>query len=160
MSFVPRHLGLLPSTIPAGSFAQQPSTMRPSMRLFSSPADISHVGKARMEQIIEEYESGDSDFIVIDVRTEDEIINTGKLSPNTLTLPVQVIMQKNVFSLNNEDFEDVAGFEKPAPDTTLVFSCAAGIRSVYACQFASQAGYSKLINYAGGANEWFQPTRF
>ena len=70
------------------------------------------------------------------------------------------IMEKNVFALDEEDFEDITGFEKPAPDTTLVFTCAAGIRSVYACQFASQAGYSKLVNYMGGANEWFQPAAF
>jgi rhodanese-related sulfurtransferase len=162
MSFAARHLGLL-STTSAGNvspFAPQPWTGRQSMRLFSAPADITHVGKAKMEQIIEEYEAGDSDFVVIDVRTSEEIINTGKLSPNTFTLPVQVIMQKNVFALDDQDFEEVTGFEKPSPDTTLVFSCAAGIRSVYACQFAGQAGYSKLINYTGGANEWFQPTRF
>jgi rhodanese-related sulfurtransferase len=37
----------------------------------------------------------------------------------------------------------------------LVFSCAAGIRSVHAAQFAAQNGYTKLVNYKGGANEWF-----
>ena len=113
-----------------------------------------------MEQILEDYEAGNSDYVVMDVRTSEEILNTGKLSPNTLTLPVQIIMQRNVFALDEDDFEEITGFAKPSPDATLVFSCAAGIRSVYACQFASQAGYSKLINYTGGANEWFQPPYF
>ena len=96
-----------------------------------------------------------SQYVVIDVRTEEEVYGTGKLSPNVHTLPVQVIMQSNVFQMDPDDFEDFCGFEKPRPDETLVFSCAAGIRSVVACHFAAQAGFTNLVNYQGGSNEWF-----
>ncbi|CAB9513551.1 expressed unknown protein [Seminavis robusta] len=161
MSFAPRHLGLAAPTGVSVVVQQQQPWMRQPLRLFAasaSPPAIKHIGKAHMEELLEDYEAGDSEFVVIDVRTSEEILNTGKLSPSVHTLPVQIIMEKNVFALDEEDFEDLTGFEKPAPDATLVFSCAAGIRSVYACQFASQAGYSKLINYTGGSNEWFQPS--
>lgn len=119
---------------------------------------IRQIGKAEMKQIVDEYaESGreGSGYVVIDVRFEDEIQMTGKLSPNTITLPVPIIMQYNVFAMDAEEFEEVCKFEKPEMDETLVFSCAAGIRSQQAAFFAAKAGYTKLVNYAGGANEWF-----
>lgn len=120
--------------------------------------NIQHVSKPQMEEILEGYHEGgrqDSGYVVMDVRTDAEVLATGKLGPDVYTLPVQLIMQSNVFHLEPDTFEDVCGFAKPEPDETLVFTCAAGVRSVYACQFAAQAGYSKLVNYAGGANEWF-----
>jgi len=87
----------------------------------------------------------------------EQIQATGKLSPSVRTLPVEVIMQSNVFGLEDDDFEEVCGFPKPGLDDTIVFSCAAGIRSVYACQYAAQNGYSNLVNYVGGSSEWFSP---
>lgn len=119
----------------------------------SSTPPIRHIGKAEMQSLLD-MPDADS-LVVIDVRTPDEVASTGKLAPHVRTFPVQVILQTNAFALSEDDFEEVAGFEKPSLDQTLVFSCAAGIRSVYACQAASSAGYSKLVNYAGGANEWF-----
>lgn len=157
-SFAPRQCHIATSASPTMRTAQQQQTQ---WRLFSTQGpDIQHVNKAQMEELVEQYEDGDSDMIVIDVRTPEEVMDTGKLGDKVYTLPVQTIMQTNLFTLDEEDFEEIAGFEKPTPDTTLVFSCAAGIRSVYACQFASQGGYTKLVNYMGGANEWFQPAAF
>jgi len=37
-----------------------------------------------------------------------------------------------------------------------VFSCKAGIRSQQAAQFAAMSGYKDMVNYMGGADEWFQ----
>lgn len=111
-----------------------------------------------MEEIVEDYEEGgreESGYVVLDVREPNEVVFTGSLSPNTINLPLQLLAQQNVFSLDEDDFEEVCGFAKPTPDETLVFSCAAGIRSVQAAQFAAMNGYTKLVNYKGGANEWF-----
>ncbi len=132
-------------------------------KLFSSfgageGSSIQNVGKDEMEEILDDYESGgreESGYVVIDVREPHEIAFTGKLSPNTHTLPLGMIAQYNVFSLDADEFEEVCGFAKPEPSETLVFSCAAGIRSAHACKFAAQNGYSMLVNYKGGANEWF-----
>jgi rhodanese-related sulfurtransferase len=112
-----------------------------------------------MQEIIADFEQDgrvDSGYCVVDVRRPDEVAYTGKLCPSVPTLPVELIMQANVFELDEEEFEEVCGFSKPSMDETLVFSCAAGIRSVYACQYAAKAGYTNLISYAGGANEWFR----
>ena len=105
----------------------------------AAAVDISHIGKTEMQQILDDYEHGGRDgrteeeeessshtYVVIDVRTEPEIYATGKLSPAVHTLPLQVILQANVFQMDPDEFEDLCGFEKPTPDETLVFTCAAG----------------------------------
>jgi rhodanese-related sulfurtransferase len=138
-------------------------TPKAFMSSSSAPVDIKHIGKAEMEEILEDLEAGgreDSLYVVVDVRTGGEIANTGKLSPSVNHVPIEVIMESNVFQLDEDDFEAVCGFAKPMPDETIVFTCAAGIRSVYACKFAAQAGYSNLVNYVGGSNDWFQPPNF
>ena len=119
---------------------------------------IRQIGKADMAEILDDYETGraESGYVVIDVRGDEEVLYTGKVSPSTITLPLPIIMQQNVFALEDELFEEICGFEKPALDETLVFTCAAGIRSQHAAYSAAQAGYSNLVNYAGGANEWFR----
>jgi len=111
-----------------------------------------------MEEIVDEYEDAgreESLYCVIDVRTPAEVQATGALGDNVYNVPVQVLIEKNAFGMDEEDFEEEFGFAKPQMDETLVFSCAAGIRSVYACQTAAANGYTNLINYQGGANEWF-----
>eukprot|EP00980_Cylindrotheca_fusiformis_P027227 scaffold19424_cov142-Cylindrotheca_fusiformis.AAC.11 len=100
-----------------------------------------------MEEIIEDYEEGgreESGYVVLDVREPHEIEYTGKLSENTITFPLQKLAQYNAFALEEDDFEEIFGFEKPHLD-----------ESVHAAQFAAQSGYTKLVNYMGGAHEWF-----
>jgi rhodanese-related sulfurtransferase len=169
-----RQQGLTPTMMKSLQFASSSSSQTPSFhpvqqhrttRLFSSSGGgapkgptLQNIGKEEMEEIVEDYEQGgreDSGYVVIDVREMHEIEFTGKVSPNTLSLPLQKLMQLNVFELDEDEFEEICGFDKPTPDETLVFSCAAGIRSVHAAQFAAQSGYTKLVNYKGGANQWF-----
>lgn len=88
---------------------------------------------------------------------ESEVAMSGKVSPNTHTLPLSIVQSQMVFEMDEDEFEIVCGFPKPTPDETLVFSCAAGIRSKTACAYAAQGGYMKLVNYMGGAYEWFAP---
>ena len=121
---------------------------------------LQNIGKQEMEEILDDYENGgrlESGYVVMDVREENEIAYTGKISPSTITFPLQKLMQYNAFEMEDDEFEEVFGFPKPLPDETLVFSCASGIRSVYAAQFAARSGYTQLINYTGGASEWFNP---
>mmetsp|Transcript_16909 Transcript_16909/g.46758 ORF Transcript_16909/g.46758 Transcript_16909/m.46758 type:complete len:179 (-) Transcript_16909:1029-1565(-) len=156
----PRTIGLA-----SPSFYAAPISQR-CTRLFATGGgldddaiQLTHIGREQMEEILEDYEHGgreESGYIVIDVRERDEVEYTGQLSENTVTMPLQTIMGlNNAFELDEGDFENVFGFAKPTPDETLVFSCAAGIRSVHAANFAKASGYSNLVNYAGGANEWF-----
>ena len=138
--------------------ARAPTTQR----FMSSGIDLKHVRYAEMKALVDDYEELGRDgtnMVIIDVRNPEEIANTGKLSPNTITMPLPIIMQYGVFALDDEDFEELTGYAKPGLDETIVFSCAAGIRSVYAANYAAQqGGYSKLVNYMGGAYEWFAKT--
>lgn len=134
------------------------STRRLASSVGTGGNSITHIGKGKMEQILQNLEQEgreECQYCVIDVRNPDEIAYTGKLSPDVHTLPLPVIMQSNAFAMEPDDFEDEFGFRKPELDETLVFTCSAGVRSVYACQKAKQAGYSKLVNYSGGSSEWF-----
>ncbi|EEC50058.1 predicted protein [Phaeodactylum tricornutum CCAP 1055/1] len=165
MAFVANRLAVVGASNPAVSFSSTlyaPKAFRMSSSRASSTsgaaAPIKHIGKAEMQEILEDYEDGgteESRYIVIDVRGDDEVMYTGKLAPSVITLPIQVIMSSNAFQMDPDDFEEAFGFVKPDLDDTLVFTCAAGVRSVYACQAAARAGYSKLVNYVGGANDWF-----
>jgi len=160
---------ILGRSMSSGSCFMQSSVRSTSTRLFSSGGgdggsdggaiQLKNIGKEEMEEIVEDYEEGgreDSGYVIMDVRERNEVEYTGKVSPNTITLPLSLISEQNVFGMEDNDFEDLCGFPKPTIDETLVFSCAAGIRSVHAARFAAMNGYSKLINYTGGANQWFR----
>lgn len=124
----------------------------------SAAQDIRHIGKTEMKEIVGEFTSlgrEESNYCIIDVRNPDEVAYTGSLAAGVPTLPLPVIMETNAFGLDADEFAEQFGFDKPTMDEIIVFSCAAGIRSVYACQLAAPHGYTSLVNYSGGANEWF-----
>jgi thiosulfate:glutathione sulfurtransferase len=124
----------------------------------SSSVDIQHIDLDAMEEIVEDYENGgrsDSMYVIIDVRRPEEIAITGPISPHTYAIPIDVLVNQNVLEMDPIEFYQQFQFEKPTYDETIVFTCAAGRRSAYACTIAAEAGYTKLINYKGGSNEWF-----
>uniref|UniRef100_A0A7S1DE33 Rhodanese domain-containing protein n=1 Tax=Cyclophora tenuis TaxID=216820 RepID=A0A7S1DE33_CYCTE len=119
--------------------------------------DIKIVGKEGMEAILQDYEESgrdESGYIVIDVRNQDEVVATGKLSPSVVTLPLGQVVA-GAFSKSADDFEDSFGFDKPAVDETLVFTCLAGKRAQTAAETVKAMGYSQILVYGGGAKEWF-----
>lgn len=124
-----------------------------------TPFDVStfrSINKDKLKEILAEYKSREeSGMVLIDVRGEEEIMATGKISPVAETLPLPYIQQHRVFTMDEQEFLDNFGFEKPRLDETIIFTCKAGIRSKVACQIAIMEGYSEVINYSGGANEWF-----
>jgi len=118
---------------------------------------IPRINKSAMKEIIEDVENSsreESGYCIIDVRGKDEIQFTGKLNDVVETLPLPYIAE-GALVMDDEDFKEEFGFEKPSLDETIVFSCAAGIRSQHAGQFAKMAGYTDILDYMGGANEWF-----
>lgn len=136
--------------------------VRKSQAVFMSTGEqqqptLTHIEKAEMMEILSHVENGTGDvsYVVIDVRGFDEVASTGKLSESVHTLPLPVIASAGAFKLDEETFEEEFQFPKPKPDETLVFTCKAGIRSQQAAQFAAMSGYTKLVNYVGGADDWF-----
>jgi rhodanese-related sulfurtransferase len=124
-----------------------------------TPFDFStfrSINKDKLKEILAEYKTREeSGMVLIDVRGEEEIMATGKVSPVAETLPLPYIQQQRVFAMDEQEFLDNFGFEKPRLDETVIFTCKAGIRSKVACQIAIMEGYADVINYSGGANEWF-----
>lgn len=124
---------------------------------FSESPAMKEISKDDMADILEDYEEGgreDSGYIVLDVRNAPEVAATGPLSPHTQTLPLPAIID-GCFRLDEQEFKTAFGFDKPTMDETLVFSCAAGIRATRAAEIALGVGYTKVVVYKGGANEWF-----
>ena len=116
------------------------------------------VDKSQLQDILADYEAKGRDgsgYCVLDVRQPQEIAATGKISPSALNLPLALIEDGQILTKSDDDFEALAGFPKPSPNETLVFSCMAGIRSTRASLAAADAGYTNIINYRGGAKEWF-----
>jgi len=122
------------------------------------PPSIQSIGMMELQKILNDITNGNggSGYVVIDVRGEDEVAYTGKISSHANTLPLPLIAQMGAFAMEDEDFEESFGFVKPGMDETIVFTCKAGIRSMQAARLATMAGYSNLLNYSGGADEWFQ----
>lgn len=151
----PRSLGAL--AVSSGS-PIPPTSRQMSSDFDPSNVPITRINKEQMTEILEDVANGgreDSGYCVMDVRGEDEIAYTGKLSPVVETLPLPMIMEKSAFNMDDDDFEEAFGFAKPTMEETLVFTCKAGVRSTYGAQYAAMAGYTNLVEYMGGADEWF-----
>eukprot|EP00956_Cyclotella_meneghiniana_P017641 scaffold28929_cov71-Cyclotella_meneghiniana.AAC.19 len=120
-------------------------------------SSVPRIPREAMEEIIEDVANGgreDSGYVIMDVRGHDEIAQTGKLDDVVHTLPLPYIVE-GALSMDDDDFEEQFGFVKPSLDETLVFTCKAGIRSASAAKLAQMAGYTDILDYAGGSNEWF-----
>ena len=118
---------------------------------------LQRINKEAMTEIIEDVANSsreEAGYVIIDVRGQDEIGYTGKLDDVVETLPLPYIAE-GALTMDEDDFKDKFGFDKPSLDETIVFSCAAGIRSVHAAKFAQMAGYTNIVDYMGGAHEWF-----
>lgn len=83
----------------------------------------------------------DSDLFVLDVRTPAEFAS-GHI-PRAHLIPV-------------DELEDRLA-ELPAHDTRILVTCAAGGRSLQACQVLSEHGFTRLVNLAGGMHAWNGP---
>ncbi|GKY98558.1 hypothetical protein MPSEU_000812600 [Mayamaea pseudoterrestris] len=143
---------------PSSLMTQQTCAM--TTRLYSglSASDIPTIDKGDLQDILESLQASGregSGYCVMDVRNPDEVSATGPLGPSVNNLPLSLIVNGNIFSKSEEEFEAVAQFTKPSLDEMLVFSCAAGKRSAMASLAAAEAGYSNILNYSGGANDWF-----
>jgi rhodanese-related sulfurtransferase len=82
------------------------------------------------------------------------VAQTGKLDEVVYTLPLPYIVE-GALTMDEDDFEEQFGFVKPSVEETLVFSCKAGVRAASAAKLAEAAGYTDILVYDGGSNEWF-----
>lgn len=124
---------------------------------FGDGESVPRIDRDAMAEIIEDVANSSREecgYVIIDVRGHDEVAYTGKLDDRVHTLPLPYIAE-GALTMDEEDFSEQFGFEKPRLDETIVFTCKAGIRSASAAKLAQMAGYSDILDYAGGSNEWF-----
>eukprot|EP00540_Astrosyne_radiata_P010879 CAMPEP_0116842422 /NCGR_PEP_ID=MMETSP0418-20121206/11507_1 /TAXON_ID=1158023 /ORGANISM="Astrosyne radiata, Strain 13vi08-1A" /LENGTH=219 /DNA_ID=CAMNT_0004473029 /DNA_START=52 /DNA_END=711 /DNA_ORIENTATION=+ len=138
---------------------------QPQSRLFgtysipnSDRTVVVAAGLEEMEDIVEDFAMKgreESGYMVIDVRDADEMMMTGLMSQSIYCLPLYWIEQRGALEFDNEEFYERFGFDKPNPEETIVFTCAAGVQAEKAARVAARQGYKKLVYYTGGAVEWF-----
>ncbi|KAL3804522.1 hypothetical protein HJC23_002561 [Cyclotella cryptica] len=132
-------------------------TSRNMNSFFGDGESVPRINREAMAEIIEDVANSSREecgYVIIDVRGHDEVAYTGKLDDVVHTLPLPYIAE-GALTMDEEDFSEQFGFEKPRLDETIVFTCKAGIRSASAAKLAQMAGYSDILDYAGGSNEWF-----
>jgi len=93
---------------------------------------------------------------VVDVRNQDEVLETGKLKyglteAHTIPLPELELALK----LGEDEFRGKYNFQKPQETDEVIFSCRSGKRSVAASIIAERSGLRNVFNYTGGALDWF-----
>ena len=138
----------------------KPTLTQRSMSFFGSSPEGSgtpRINKDAMIEIIEDVSNSsreESGYVIIDVRGHDEVQMTGKLADVVETLPLPLIAE-GALIMDDDEFQEKYGFEKPRLDETIVFTCKAGVRSASAAQLARMAGYTDILDYMGGSNEWF-----
>ncbi len=112
-------------------------------------SSIKNIEKIELDSII-----NNNKFILIDVRDQKEIIETGMITKDAKNIPLKEISES--LKLDNDDWKKKYGFDKPTnqEEKFIIFSCRSGKRSLEACKIFSSYGIN-CMNYTGGANEWF-----
>ncbi|XKL62280.1 hypothetical protein PGB90_002113 [Kerria lacca] len=93
---------------------------------------------------------------LIDVREKSELLETGTL-PDSVNIPLAEV--ESALQLSNDEFENKYSKNKPINTATIVFSCRLGKRSEMAMQTAIKLGYTNVLNYSGGWNDWEKQTQ-
>jgi len=119
-----------------------------------SPPFITNINYEQLNKFIAQ-----NDSLIIDVRTKEELAATGIL-PNSINIPCMLIMSLYIlfytyaiciivdelsaaFELKPNAFFEKYNTSKPNKELSIIFSCAKGIRSLKACQYAADLGYKK-----------------
>ncbi|XP_072763836.1 rhodanese domain-containing protein CG4456 isoform X2 [Anoplolepis gracilipes] len=105
---------------------------------------------ANYEQVLEAQK--DDNVLIIDVREQAEINETGKL-PGSIHIPMADVRQIFV-NLSDEQFEERYGRHKPGKNTKIILSCRSGKRSGAVQEVMQKLGYTRAYNYTGGWLDW------
>ncbi|XP_058790216.1 thiosulfate sulfurtransferase/rhodanese-like domain-containing protein 3 [Phymastichus coffea] len=96
----------------------------------------------------------DKTILIIDIREDSEIRETGKL-PGSIHIPMGKVI--NVLTeCSNEEFEKQYNRTKPTFDTKIILSCLKGLRSGKLLPKMLQLGFRNMFSYAGGWMDWVQ----
>ena len=94
----------------------------------------------------------DDSVLIIDVREQGEIDETGKL-PGSIHIPMGNVADA-LTNLSEADFKAKFDKEKPLKDTKIILSCRSGKRSAMVQDEIQKLGYENAYNYVGGWLDW------
>ena len=100
---------------------------------------------------LQRYIEEKKDYVLIDVRNEDELAHG--MIPTAKHLPLPELQE--AFHLDADDFKERYGFEKMKLEDDIIFYCRTGARSHMAMQMIQALGYHAR-NYQGSIWEWSQ----
>lgn len=96
---------------------------------------------------------GDADKLLIDVRSESEIKETGKI-PGSINIPLEDVCKNLSQTTSETDFSSRFGRLKPSTSTQLIFTCRSGKRALQSAETALSIGYKNVWVYEGSWNDW------
>ncbi|WP_302053534.1 adenylyltransferase/sulfurtransferase MoeZ [Nocardioides panacis] len=103
----------------------------------------STISVTQLEQMLKERENGERDFVLVDVREQNEYeINR---------IPGSVLIPKGDF-LNGSAFDELSRLT--SNNQQLVLHCKSGVRSAEALAVAKGAGYADAVHVGGGVVAW------
>lgn len=108
-------------------------------RFYSAITKDEPAKKYDFEEISAVVSKPHEDVVIVDVREPDEY-KEGHI-PSAVNIPVK--SSPGALGLEEEEFLDTFGFEKPSTEKQLVFYCLAGVRSTAAEELACTFGYQK-----------------
>lgn len=89
------------------------------------------------------------DYVLIDVRRDDELENG--MIPTAKHLCMDEI--EGAFELDENEFKEKYGFDKPAKDELIIVHCRTGGRSNAVTNYLNSKDY-RVQNYQGSIQEW------
>jgi len=129
------------------------SILQRSYMATSSGNQFTIITKAEVQQLLEQNSTSEKKAIIIDVREDIEVKETGTV-PTANHAPIKQLIP---FMLAPpEEFKEKFGFNKPEKDDTLVFYCKMGGRAKAISEYVSSLGYTNVKNYSGGMMDWLK----
>ncbi|XP_078046900.1 rhodanese domain-containing protein CG4456 isoform X2 [Augochlora pura] len=95
--------------------------------------------------------------LIIDVREQNEIDETGKL-PGSIHIPMGDV-SNTLLNLSDKDFRNKFDKEKPTKNTKIILSCRSGKRSAMVQEEIQKLGFQNAYNYIGGWTDWESNTK-
>jgi len=108
--------------------------------------EVSIISRDELKKLID----SKGKYVLIDVREEDELKHG--MIPTAKNVPMSEF--NNFFDLNEKEFKEKFGFDKPKKNDNVIFYCRSGSRSHFATEVALKKGYKKAKNYFGSTNDW------
>ncbi|CAB0043063.1 unnamed protein product [Trichogramma brassicae] len=129
---------------------KQPVQLKRPGQVRTMSGDSNKPKNLNYEDILEAQKK--DEILIIDVREDDEIRETGKL-PGSIHIPMGEVAHV-LTTVSSQDFKDKYSHEKPSQDTQIILSCRSGKRSAMVQADLEKLGYKNAYNYIGGWLDW------